>query len=403
MKIYYIGNICSEESFQEITKKSRVKPSVSGQVFEYSLLNGLAIGKKTELSIHTFLTVACYPDGSYLFIPRKKEKLKNGLTVTWYPSVNLPVLKQWGYSLSSFFSLFAWLIKNRKVKDKAILCYSIFSCVAKPAQWLGHRFHTEVSAIVTDLPAFHFSLRKVSGLRKWYSSFFIKSLIRCQDNFDNYIFLTEQMNLAVNTRHVPYMVMEGICDSSIVWGEKNLQRVKSVMYAGMVNQKHRIKMILDAFMSLEGNYELWIFGTGDYEKETLNYTQTDNRIKYFGRVDRQTVLDYERRASLLINVRDSEEEYTKYSFPSKTIEYMASGTPVLTTRLAGIPEEYFKYCYVLEDESVKGLSKRLQELLSYDSTELSAMGESASRFVKENKSAEMQGERVLNFLKGTQG
>lgn len=175
------------------------------------------------------------------------------------------------------------------------------------------------------------------------------------------------------------------------------------MYAGMVNQKHRIKMILDAFMSLEGNYELWIFGTGDYEKETLNCTQTDNRIKYFGRVDRQTVLDYERRASLLINVRDSEEEYTKYSFPSKTIEYMASGTPVLTTRLAGIPEEYFKYCYVLEDESVKGLSKRLQELLSYDSTELSAMGESASRFVKENKSAEMQGERVLNFLKGTQG
>ena len=36
---------------------------------------------------------------------------------------------------------------------------------------------------------------------------------------------------------------------------------------------------------------------------------------------------------------------------------MACGTPLLTTKLPGIPDEYYEYCYTLDDETVDGVIK----------------------------------------------
>ena len=63
MKIYYIGTICSDKTFNNITDKSKVKPSISAQVFEDSLLTGINENKNIEISAHTFLTIASYPNG----------------------------------------------------------------------------------------------------------------------------------------------------------------------------------------------------------------------------------------------------------------------------------------------------------------------------------------------------
>ena len=64
-------------------------------------------------------------------------------------------------------------------------------------------------------------------------------------------------------------------------------------------------------------------------------------------------------ATLLINPRFSNEEYTKYSFPSKNMEYMASGTPILTTKLPGMPKEYYEYIYLFEEESIEGMKNKM--------------------------------------------
>jgi len=53
----------------------------------------------------------------------------------------------------------------------------------------------------------------------------------------------------------------------------------------------------------------------------------------------------------------------RYSFPSKLIEYMASATPVLTTRLPGIPPEYEPYVYWIEDDSVEGIEHSLRAVM----------------------------------------
>mgnify|MGYP003303651866 CR=1 FL=1 len=44
---------------------------------------------------------------------------------------------------------------------------------------------------------------------------------------------------------------------------------------------------------------------------------------FTGKIDRSQVLALQRSATVLVNPRRNNEEYTKYSFPSKTMEYLA--------------------------------------------------------------------------------
>ena len=171
------------------------------------------------------------------------------------------------------------------------------------------------------------------------------------------------------------------------------------MYAGQLHKKYGILNLVDAFEQIENtNIELWLFGEGTAVDEVLQRTRRDCRIKYFGRATREEVLSYEKNATLLVNLRSPKDIFTKYSFPSKTIEYMASGTPLLTTRLEGIPKEYFDYVFSIEDNDVEQIKGALADILSSTDEELRTMGRRAQDFVKENKSAKSQVGRIMNFL-----
>ena len=46
------------------------------------------------------------------------------------------------------------------------------------------------------------------------------------------------------------------------------------------------------------------------------------------------------------------------------MEYMASGTPVLTTRLPGMPAEYYPYVEFIDEETPEGIARALKRVLS---------------------------------------
>ena len=111
------------------------------------------------------------------------------------------------------------------------------------------------------------------------------------------------------------------------------------------------------------------------------------------------IVDKEQEATLLVNPRPTEEEYVKYSFPSKTMEYMASGTPVLTTVLPGMPKEYHPYVFLLEEETADGIAKMLKEVLSQSDEALFQKGRDARRFVLEQKNNVIQAGQILEMLR----
>ncbi|MNY67144.1 hypothetical protein D3C86_2046750 [compost metagenome] len=81
------------------------------------------------------------------------------------------------------------------------------------------------------------------------------------------------------------------------------------------------------------------------------------------------------------------------------MEYMASGIPLLTTKLPGMPSEYNDYVYFFEDESVEGMRNTLNTLLSKPKEELKGMGDKGKNFVLNHKSNAIQAKKILDFLK----
>ena len=145
------------------------------------------------------------------------------------------------------------------------------------------------------------------------------------------------------------------------------------------------------------NSELHIYGDGDFANELKDLANKHNNIVYHGNVLNQEVVKAELDAYLLVNPRPSNDEYIKYSFPSKTLEYMVSGTPVLTAKLAGIPCEYDDYLWFFE-ETDDGLENALRNILSEDCDVLESFGRKSRDFALKNKNNISQASKVIELI-----
>ena len=56
-------------------------------------------------------------------------------------------------------------------------------------------------------------------------------------------------------------------------------------------------------------------------------------------------------ADVLVDMRLTEALNTKYSFSSKLMEYLASGTPVITTCTGHVEEEFADIAYLLKTKA----------------------------------------------------
>lgn len=92
--------------------------------------------------------------------------------------------------------------------------------------------------------------------------------------------------------------------------------------------------LLQAFSEInQEEFELRIFGEGPLENDVIEYTNNDSRIFYGGLVQSDELQNEYENADLLVNIRNPGHYVTKFSFPSKLIEYISKGKPILSTNL----------------------------------------------------------------------
>lgn len=400
IKVLYFSMACNEETWNKIQQKSKTKGSTAPLVFDTLLLKGLHSQSEISLNVYSFPSVPSFPNNKIIGWGLKRENISEGLFTRWLPAFNLPFIKHVTFFFSAFFIILFWIFKNRKQKRKQIVIYSQFLPVALAIIFLSKLAGIQCATIVTDVPQYLFLTNRKRLIIRLFEKPYVKLTEIIQARFDKYVFLTEQMNTLINKKNKPYIIIEGICDPHLFGLEKNETKSvkKAIMYAGGLNVKFGLQLLIDAFKEIEGNFELWIFGSGDYETEIIKHSQMDGRIKYFGKVNRNTVLEHEVKATLLVNLRNPEDELTKFSFPSKTMEYMSSGTPLLTTRLPGIPDEYFDYCFSLKEYNKDGLLNKIKEIIQLDPDLLETMGQSARDFVFSRKNATIQGHKLKVLL-----
>ena len=167
---------------------------------------------------------------------------------------------------------------------------------------------------------------------------------------------------------------------------------------GTLNYEFGISVLLKAFALIQDeNLKLIICGTGAAEKEIRNCI--DKRIIFLGKVSRAQALSLQKHAAILINPRQNNEEFTKYSFPSKTMEYLAAGVPVVAYKLDGIPEEYDKYIVYVSNNAPESLAETILHVLSWSNETRIKFGKAGQSFVLKEKNNLKQTKRILEFIK----
>jgi len=383
MNILYISSMFDYETYNELFTKT-VKPMHAANKYHTLLCKGLVQNGGLVNSLSALPVNRSNCDKKYVKV---KKKVVNGYMQKYPAFFNFPILRHVKLFFSAFFkSLFS--TKNTLVIYDTLIVAMSYGAV------LGAKLSGKKSiAIITDLPVF---------LNKSKKRFILKIKNKLMHMANGYIFLTEQMHEAVNKKNKPYIVVEGLVDQEISAQEHKPFREceKSVLYAGSLQKIYGIKNLCESFVRCAKKEEkLHIYGDGDYLPELKELLKSHENIIYHGNRPNQEVVDAELETTLLVNPRPCEGEYTKYSFPSKTLEYMVSGTPLLTAHLAGIPKEYDRYLYYFDDLSDDGLESKIREILDKDALELEQFGANARAFVLSEKNNVLQAKRVVEFLR----
>jgi glycosyltransferase involved in cell wall biosynthesis len=146
---------------------------------------------------------------------------------------------------------------------------------------------------------------------------------------------------------------------------------------------------------------LRIAGAGPLAGEVERAVATDARIEYLGLVSHKRVLQLYQSADLLINMRLTRRLNTRFFFPSKMMEYLASGIPVITTCPGHVEEEYGRLCYLLKDESAEALASLIERVGNISADERFELGRRARRYMLENKTWEVQGRKIGRYIRET--
>lgn len=388
MKFVYASSVVSEDYFSSFFKNGNVIPGQQIQKYHRLIMDGLVsngqyIETITSIPINRSIT------SKLLFMPMKETKKK--INYNYLFVLNIPILKNVGVFFASFFKSLSILLGS---KDSVLICDVLNLTVSSGALLASKLSRKKSIGIITDIPGFLLPKNK---------SHIIKINDYVISKYDSYVLLTSQMNDLVNIDAKPFVIIEGQVDMDMQEVPNSISdkyEKKICIYAGAVHKIYGLEELVKGFIHANINdAELHIYGNGDFEKELIEVSKKYKSVKFFGVVPNNEVVSEEIKATLLINPRPSNNEFTKYSFPSKNMEYMVSGTPVLTTDLPGMPSEYRKYVYLIGNESVEGISAALTTVLSLSRSELHEKGRLAKDFVLTRKNNNIQAGKVIDLAK----
>lgn len=395
MRILFVSDVTSNNLFETAIQQGKVNSGFAIQKFCNLLVRGFNDNeaKVTSLSVAPFSVP--YKKTIY---SKFKDEIERNVFYKYIPFLGIPIFKQAFTFFYSFFYTIKWCMEEKKGSDTVVFCDVLKISVSFGCVLAARIMQVKSTGLVTDMPGTMSKKDKNLSFKQKSIAFFNKSYIGL---FNSYIFMTELANKVLNHSNKPYMLFDGLVDSEDKdWKIEEKYEDKVITYAGGVGQRNGVKMLVEAFKLLKiPDAKLFIFGDGPYAKELLEEAKQDNRICYKGIASNYEVMMAEKKSTLLVDPYPTSDEFTFYSYPSKNIEYMMSGTPLVTTRFVGIQKEDYPYIYFFDEETVEGYARTLTNILKEDRNVLKEKGALARRYVYENKNNILQGRRIIKFLR----
>lgn len=405
LNILFIGGLYEKGKENEYIDKSTKGIQLAINIHQWNIINGLDICNNHPVNILSGVFIEDYPAYKDWYKGRFLWSHIEGAMDENIGFINIFGLKQLWRKISMASKAKRWAKKLSNSPEKgAIVCYYTnipFMNAALKAKKRNPQIKTVL--VVSDVPDFLNLSAEKTFKQKIMHYFSYNQMYQLITRFDGFVLLTEQMKDLLHIDKKPYIVMEGIINPNEAISVKDIENKsfekKSIVYSGSLHEKYGIQILLDAIVLISNkDYEFVIFGSGEKAENIKKLQTVDSRVKYMGYQNRDIVLQYQRKATVLVNPRSNVGEFNKYSFPSKNLEYLLSGALVIGAELPGIPKEYSKYINLLNDMTADKLSKKIVEMCELSPTEARQKALKARQFAIDKKNYMVQGERVLDLI-----
>lgn len=399
MNVLLMSLLYPEDQMAEVSQNAKDKLQNQINSYQRGFIEGIRqnLHPDEKLDILNSLPVGIYP------CQYRQLFLKGGLhdhgTIRQLGCINLPWIKRQMRYLGAVRALKKWTAVSSE--NRMILVYTQYLPYMQAIMKAKKQFpNLKAAVIVTDLPNELGLPSGRKGLLKKIEYIWGEQSISLLRQMDGFILLTEPMAEALSIQEKPYTVIEGLILPTVPTTSAPTADTSHpvVLYTGTLEPGLGITEMLKAFEQMP-EYDLWICGQGSMQQEVESFAERCSNIVYYGFVPQKEALALQTRATMLINPRQPEGRFTRYSFPSKTLEYMRSGKAVLCCRLDGIPADYDPHLCFIEESGSDGIVHAVRKWMELGKEELKKWGKAGQAYILTQKNPKVQCEKLLHLLR----
>jgi len=370
MKILYLTTAIEDGDYNSLLNKGYRLSNPSNQNFHDKMIKALALGN--EVSVISLV-----------------PSLENDYTLT-----DKGIYRYVNYHGALFNRLGGRKRKMLKIAKAIqrkgldiVLFDSLNLQIGEAALALGKQFSLPVVSLVTDNPE---NLAKTPRI-------FVSNVKFHVNSSTGVLALSDGLLKAFNVESKPHFVFPGLVEKPTLL--KPLFAPKSYFYfGGALLERYGIIDLIKAYLATNPDYDLVLAGHAG-ESETFNrLIHSSPRIHFLGQVSKEENYTLEAYAALLINPRPFESKLDQESVPSKLLEYLESGTPIVSTPHTALKKEFPNDIAWLEGSGEKVLTTFFQSHLNPDKKLINLVENHAAERLYATYGVEALGKKIQDFL-----
>jgi len=400
-RLVWIGSIVPDEYYMQLCSMG-YKNQQASRIAQLNIVQGLEDHYKAHFDYVSGPALSAYPRFPLLKVPSYSWNSENGSHGECASYLNVEYINRLSKANAMRRSARNLINIYSKNDEITVFVNSPHTPFIKAGIEIKKKFpKAQLIMIIPDLPQYMES--NVSLLKKFLKSIDISFMMKQMQRFNYYVLYSSKMQEFLGLAPEKCVTMEGCVSKDKLKFSKNTDKHSfTFMYSGTTDEKFGLKLLADAFMSIqERDCRLVITGKGDAANYLEECMQRDSRISYLGFVDDYyMVKQMQADADVLMNMRLPSEPASNYCFPSKLFEYMKTGNPVMSFKIGGIPEEYYEHLLMVGEETTESLKEAMKKAMTMSAEFRSSFGESAKKFILESKDVSIQTEHILNLIKG---
>lgn len=377
--------------------------SAAGQMYQQELLTGLQSAGMAISGIFSVMPIPAvpYPNVHQVWVSGGTASLANGLPVTLMSFLNIRLLKQLWIGIATALHLILWGWRERHARYRVVHTYNL-TVPPGLCTLLGARL-AQAKAVVS-LCDINVPGETVPDKWPWRLDYWLqRKLIQ---RFDGHTVASDAIAREFLTGR-PYVRVEGgvreevFTRTSTDWARpKYPGRAFVITSVGKLDESNGFLTLLEAFSLLPGDrWRLRIAGAGPLAEQIRQAADRDSRIEYLGFIPFDQVLEMYRDSDVLINMRLTNATQTNYFFPSKAMEYLASGVPVISTSTGHFEEEFGDFSFILREETPLQLAALIRRIAEMDPQERKRMGAKARQYIAAHKTWQQQSRKVAEYIR----